>query len=311
MALETTRSVSNDPAASRVKPAKSPSLWKHSWRRLRKNKLAMFGLVFIIFMFIFCFIGPLFSPYTNGNTDILNMKKAPSASHWLGTDLVGRDVLTRLMQAGQISLTIGIVSMILTVIIGGGLGVISGYYRGFVDLVIMRLADILMSIPSLPLLIIMGAIMTEWKVPPEYRIYIVMIMLSILGWPSLARLVRGQILSLREREFMQAAESLGLRDYRKMFYHLLPNTLPMLIVVCTLTVGGAILSESALSYLGVGVGPTTPSWGKMIDLANNLMDFQKRPWLWIPPGLAVFLTVISINLLGDGLRDALDPQGNR
>jgi peptide/nickel transport system permease protein len=155
---------------------------------------------------------------------------------------------------------------------------------------------------------IIGALLSEWKVPGEYRIYIVMIMLSLVGWPGLARLIRGQILSLKEQPFMQATEVLGLSDRRKIFNHLIPNTIPILLVVATLNVAGAILSESVLSFLGLGVVPPAASWGNMIDAANNLIDFQKRPWLWVPPGTAIFLTVISINLLGEGLRDALDPK---
>jgi peptide/nickel transport system permease protein len=201
--------------------------------------------------------------------------------------------------------------MVLSVLIGSVLGAVAGFYRGIIDQVLMRLADILMSIPGLPLLLIMGAILSEWKTPSEYRIYIIMLMLSLIGWPGLARLVRGQVLSLREQPFIQAAQILGLSDKRKIFYHLIPNIFPLLLVVATLNVAGAILSESALSYLGLGVTPPTPSWGNMIDAANNLVDFKKRPWLWIPPGAAIFLTVISINLLGDGLRDALDPKMKR
>ncbi|MGP7817361.1 oligopeptide ABC transporter permease [Niallia sp. 01092] len=289
----------------------SSSPWRLAFKRLKKNKLAVFGLFFLIFMFIFCFIGPLFSPYAAGNIHVELMKQPPSMYHWLGTDELGRDILTRLMLAGRISLTVGIASMILSVLIGSVLGVVSGFYRGIVDSFIMRLADVLMSIPSLPLLVIIGAILSDLKVPSEYRIYIVMLMLSLLGWPSLARLVRSQILSLREREFMLATDVLGLRDRRKMFHHLLPNTVPLLLVVATLNVAGAILSESVLSFLGLGVVPPTASWGNMIDAANSLVDFQKRPWLWIPPGAAIFATVVSINLLGDGLRDALDPKTKR
>ncbi|MGG1679300.1 oligopeptide ABC transporter permease [Neobacillus sp. NRS-1170] len=290
---------------------KSPSLWKQTYHRLKKNKMAMVSLFFLVFMFLLSFIGPYFSPYILDRTDVANMNQPPSASHWLGTDSYGRDVLTRLMMAGQISLTIGIAAMFLSIIIGSFLGAISGFYRGIVDLVIMRLADILMSIPGLPLLLMMGAILSEWKVPAEYRLYLIMIMLSFVGWPGLARLVRGQILSLKEQPFMQATEVLGLSDRRKIFHHLIPNTVPILLVVATLNVAGSILSESALSYLGLGVVPPTPSWGNMMDAANNFMDFRKRPWLWIPPGTAIFLTVVSINLLGDGLRDALDPKLRR
>ncbi|WP_028595465.1 oligopeptide ABC transporter permease [Paenibacillus assamensis] len=287
------------------------SLWRQSIQKLRRNRTAMLGFIFIIVMFAACFIAPLFSPYASGKVNLAVMNQAPSAAHWLGTDHLGRDVLTRLLQAGRISLTVGLVSMILSVVIGTVLGAIASYYRGIVDQIIMRIADLLMTIPNLPLLFIIGAILSEWKVPTDYRLYIVMLMLSVVGWPGLARLVRGELLSLRERDFMQAAEALGLNDRRKLFTHLLPNIFPLLIVVATLSTGGAILSESTLSYFGLGVMPPTPTWGNMIDAANTLIDFEKRPWLWIPPGLAIFATVIAINLFGDGLRDALDPKQER
>jgi len=294
--------------AQKKSKVKSESLWMQSFRRLKKNKLAMGGLAFIIFMLLFSFIGPLFSPYLSDKVNVTSINQPPSFSHWLGTDKLGRDILTRLMLAGRISLTIGIASMIVSVIFGAVLGAISGFYGGIIDNIIMRFADILMSIPGLPLLMIIGALLSEWKVPGQYRIYVVMLMLSLVGWPGLARLIRGQILTLREQPFMQAAEVLGLSDKRKIFNHLIPNTIPLLLVVATLNVAGAILSESVLSFLGLGVVPPTSSWGNMIDAANNLIDFQRRPWLWIPPGVTIFLTVISINLLGDGLRDALDPK---
>ena len=286
------------------------SPWRDALRALRKNKLAVVSLIFLIAMCLFCFIGPFFSPYLSDNTDVMIIKQPPSAAHWLGTDELGRDVLTRLMLAGRISLTVGIFSMLLSVLLGSLLGAISGFYQGIVDQIIMRIADVLMSIPGLPLLLVLGAILSDWKVPSDYRIYVVMFMLSITGWPSLARLVRGEILSLREQAYMQAAEVLGLSDRRKILHHLLPNTIPLLIVVATLNVGGTILSESVLSFLGMGVIPPTPSWGNMIDTANSIIDFQKRPWLWIPPGVSIFLTVIAVNLFGEGLRDALDPKQN-
>ncbi|MEC0246017.1 oligopeptide ABC transporter permease [Paenibacillus chitinolyticus] len=296
-----------NPAAGQPSAPKS-SLWKQSFLRLRKNKMAMLGLGVLIFIFLLCFIGPFFSPYSSGKVDAGLIKAPPSLKHWLGTDQLGRDILTRLMQAGRISLTVGLASMVLSVLIGSVLGILAGFYRGVVDQVIMRVADVLMTIPELPMLFIMGAVLSEWKVPSDYRLYIVMIMLSLVGWPGLARMVRSQILGLREREFIQAADALGLRDRRKLFNHLLPNTVPLLIVVATLRVGGAIIGESTLSYFGLGVVPPTASWGNMIDAANSLIDFQKRPWLWAPPGFAIFITVIAVNLLGDGLRDAMDPK---
>ncbi|MCR8644587.1 ABC transporter permease [Paenibacillus sp. N1-5-1-14] len=284
------------------------SLGRQAWVRLRKNKLAMSGCLFMAVMVLACFIGPLFSPYADSKVNVMAMNEAPSLKHWLGTDQLGRDVLTRLLQAGRISLTVGLASMLLSVIIGSLLGIIAGYYRGVVDQVIMRIADLLLTIPSLPILFILGALLSDWKIPTDYRMYIVMVMLSLVGWPGLARLVRGQMLSLREAEYMQATTVLGLRDRRKLFYHLLPNLFPLLIVVATLSTGGAILSESVLSFFGLGVMPPTATWGNMIDAANNLIDFEKRPWLWMPPGIAIFTTVIAINIFGDGLRDVLDPK---
>lgn len=290
---------------------KKNSLWEKNIRHFKKNKFAVGGLLFIVFMLFFSFIGPFLSPYLPNKVDALMINKYPTFNHWLGTDQLGRDILTRLMFGGRISLTIGIASMTLSIIIGTILGAISGFYGKIVDSIIMRLADILMSIPSLPLLIILAALMSEWKIPQESRIYLVMVMLSLVGWPGLARLIRGQILSLKEQSFMDAAEVLGLSDRSKIFTHLIPNTIPLLIVIATLGVAGAILSESALSFLGLGVTPPTASWGNMIEAANSFMDFQNRPWLWIPPGAALLLTIISINLVGDGLRDALDPKMKR
>jgi peptide/nickel transport system permease protein len=289
--------------------ASSPG--NEAWRQLRRNRPAMASLALLLLMVLWCAVGPYFSPWRDDATDIMMINKAPDAAHWLGTDFLGRDIYTRMLLAGRISLTIGLVTMLLSVTLGYAVGAVAGYAGGLTDKLLMRLADLLMTIPSLPLLIIMGAVVTELGIPPDYRIYLVMVMLSLLGWPSLARLVRGQILSLRERDFMLATEVLGLSARRRILGHLLPNTVPILIVVATLGVANAILSESALSYLGLGVVPPTPSWGNMMDAANSLIDFQRRPWLWMPPGAAIFLTVVAINLLGDALRDALDPHMTR
>lgn len=293
---------------SMKKREKSASIWAVSFRRLLKNKSAVFSVCFLIFMFLFSFVGPMLSPYGSDSMNITMMKHAPTAAHWLGTDDYGRDVLTRLMSAGRISLTVGLASMVLSLLLGTLLGALSGYYGGIVDGIIMRFADILMSIPSLPLLIIIAALLSELKVPTDYRLYIVMLMISLVGWPGLARLIRGQILSLREQMYIKAADVLGLSSWRKIFHHLLPNTYPLLIVVATLQTASGILSESTLSFLGLGVVAPTATWGNMITVANNLIDFQKRPWLWIPPGMAIFLTVIAINFLGDAIRDVLDPK---
>ncbi|MEJ8304740.1 oligopeptide ABC transporter permease [Saccharibacillus sacchari] len=300
-----------NPNAQSTKPIVKSSIWRQSLRLLLKNKLALTGLFIVIVMFLACFIGPMFSPYADNRTNMTIMNKAPNLKHWLGTDKLGRDVLTRVLLAGRISLTVGLASMVLSVTLGTLLGALSGYFRGIVDQVIMRVADLLMTVPSLPLLFIFGALLSDWKVPPENRMYIVMLILSLVSWPGMARMIRGQMLSLREREFMQATTVLGLNNRRKLFHHLLPNLIPLIIVIATLNIGGAILSESVLSFFGLGVTAPTPTWGNMIDAANNLIDFQERPWLWIPPGFSIFITVIAINIFGDGLRDVLDPKQKR
>lgn len=296
-----------------VKGAKQEDVmspWKVVWKRLKRNKLAMLGLYTLIILVAFAVIGPFFS-YKMEATDTANINVAPSLKHILGTDEVGRDVFARLMYGGRISLSVGIVAVAIEVLIGTILGGIAGYYGGIVDNIIMRLVDILMCFPFLPLLLMLSAVMSARHVDPKYRIYVVMFIIGVIGWGGLCRLVRGQILSLREQEFMQAAEALGLKDKRKIFRHLLPNTFASIIVSATLGVGGAILTESSLSYLGLGVTPPTPSWGNMIQCAQDIYTMTYQPWRWIPPGICIFLTVMAINLLGDGLRDALDPKLKR
>ncbi|MEJ8304953.1 oligopeptide ABC transporter permease [Saccharibacillus sacchari] len=287
---------------------KVESPWRIAIRRFAKNRLALIGLIILFLMFVLCFLGPVFSPYELNQTSVKNKNLAPSAEYWLGTDKLGRDVLLRVMLAGRISLTVGLVATAISVVIGATLGAVAGFYRRFADTLIMRIADIFLALPTLPILITLGAILSDLKIEPSKRIYFLMLIIGILGWVGLARLVRSQILTLREQEFMQATEALGLRDSRKIFRHLMPNTIPIIIVSATLGVAGAILTESALSFLGLGVVPPTPSWGNMINAANNLIDFRKRPWIWIPPGVCILVTVTAINLIGDGLRDALDPK---
>lgn len=291
-----------------AKKMKAESLWRSAFKRFARNRLAMLGFIILIAMLLICIIGPFFSPYSLYQYNLKDKNLAPSAAHWLGTDKLGRDILLRTMLAGRISMTVGIVATAISVIIGATLGALAGFYRKLTDTIIMRIADIFLALPSLPILITLGAILSDLKVDPSERIYFLMLIIGGLGWVGLARLVRSQILTLREQEFMQATEALGLNDRRKIFRHLLPNTIPIIIVSATLGVAGAIITESALSFLGIGVVPPTPSWGNMISAANNLIDFRKRPWLWIPPGMCILITVTAINLIGDGLRDALDPK---
>lgn len=278
------------------------------FRRLKKNKLAITGMYILITLVLIAILGPIISPYKMETIDLYNINAAPNMQHILGTDSVGRDVLTRIMYAGRISLTVGVVAVTVEVIIGSILGAVAGYYGGIVDGIIMRIVDIFLCFPFLPLLIMLSALMSDLRVRPERRMYVVMIIIGFLSWPGLCRIVRGQILSLREQEFMQAAEALGLKDNRKMFKHLLPNTFASIIVSATLGIGGAILTESGLSFLGLGITPPTPSWGTMVQVVNDMYVLENQPWLWAPPGVCIFLTVMAINLFGDGLRDALDPK---
>lgn len=301
----------NTAAAPKVKRVKPKSIWGEGFSRLLKNKIAVTGIIILVFMFVFSFLGPLFSSHSLAKLDIRNANLAPSSEHWLGTDALGRDVLLRLMLAGRISLLVGLVATSIIIVVGGTLGSLAGYYGKWADTLIMRFADIMYAVPNLPILIMLGAVLSDLKFPPDKRIYLIMFIIGIISWMTMSRLIRSQILSLKEQEFMLANEVLGLRDSKKIFKHLLPNTLPTIIVAGTLGVASTILYESALSYLGLGVVPPTPSWGQMIAASNNMIDFQNRPWLWMPPGICILVTIVAINFIGDGLRDAFDPKQKR
>lgn len=279
-------------------------------KRLLKNKFAMLGFGLLIAIILFSFVGPLFVKY-GYNTQSNNVKMPPSGINILGTDYLGRDMLARLMYGGRISILVGVVSVVIEIIIGTLIGAAAGYYGGKVDTFLMAITDIFLALPFLPVILVLGSLMSDLKVGSEMRIFALMFILGILSWPSIARLVRAEILSLREQEFMQATEALGLKDIRKIVKHLIPNVVPTIIVNATLGVASAILTESALSYLGMGVTEPIPSWGNMMTVANKLADFQKRQWLWIPPGICILVTVMAVNLIGDGLRDALDPKMKR
>lgn len=281
------------------------------WLRLKRNKLAMFGMILLIIMVLSVVLVPFITGWTMEGFDIGKFNNAPSTRHLLGTDGLGRDILTRLFWGGRISILIGIVAVIVDVLFGILFGVIAGFYGGIVDSLIMRFVDILLALPFFPILIALGAILSDFHVKPEYRIFLIMFILGFISWPGLARMIRGQILTLREQEFMLATEALGLRDSRKMFKHLMPNTIPMIIVYATMGVAGNILFESALSFLSLGVQPPWPSWGNMITASEELYNMQNRPWLWIPAGVCIFVTIMAINLFGDGLRDAIDPKLKR
>ena len=235
----------------------------------------------------------------------------PSAKHWLGTDKYGMDMLTRLMYGGRVSLMIGFIVIIIETVLGVILGGIAGYFGGWVDNLIMRIVDIFYCIPSTPLIIILGAAMDGMRVDPQIRMLYLMLILGFLGWPGIARLVRGQILSLREQEFMTATEACGISVSRRIFRHLIPNVIPQLIVNCTMSLGSTIITEATLSFLGLGVKFPFASWGNIINDVNNTHVLTTYWFIWIPAGLLLLLTVLAFNLVGDGLRDAFDPKMKR
>ena len=244
-------------------------------------------------------------------TRVFDTYAAPSKEHWLGTDKNGMDMLTRLMYGGRVSLVIGFIVQALSTVIGVALGGVSGYFGGWVDNLIMRIVDVFYCIPSMPLIIILGSAMDAMKVDPQVRMLYLMLILGFLGWPGMARLVRGQILSLREQEYMTAAEACGLSVGRRIFKHLVPNVIPQIIVSVTMGIGGTIITESTLSFLGLGVKFPFASWGNIINDVNNTFVLTNYWFIWIPAGTLLLLTVLAFNLAGDGLRDAFDPRMKR
>ena len=244
-------------------------------------------------------------------TRVFDSYSFPSKAHWLGTDRNGMDMLTRLMYGGRVSLIIGFIVVIIETVLGVIMGGISGYFGGWVDNLIMRIVDILYCIPSMPIIIILGAAMDAANVDPKIRMLYLMLILGILGWPSIARLVRGQILSLREQEFMTATESCGISVPKRIFKHLLPNVIPQLIVVMTMGLGSTIITEATLSFLGLGVRFPFASWGNIINDVNDTFVLTNYWFIWIPAGVLLLITVLAFNIVGDGLRDAFDPKMKR
>lgn len=310
-------------------------------RRFFRSKLSIVGLIMIVFLFAFAFLGPVI--YTRWGetqqdestvikrtetsikiegTDItvlevlenetnLNLYAPPSATHLLGTDNYGFDVFVRLMYGGRISLAIGFIVVILETLIGVLLGGISGYFGGWVDQILMRLVDIFNCIPTLPILLIASAMIDSWNVSSSVRIYLLMAMITLFSWSGVARLVRGQILYLREQEYITAAEVMGLPTWRKIFKHLIPNVMPQLIVSMTLGLGSVILYESTLSYLGLGVQLPQAAWGTMIATSNDPTVLNNHLNMWLPAGIMIVIAVLGFNFVGDGLRDAMDPKARK
>jgi peptide/nickel transport system permease protein len=255
--------------------------------------------------------GKLWSVKEQTQTLVWDAYAAPGKKHLLGTDKNGMDILTRLMYGGRVSLVIGFVVVAISATLGVTLGGVAGYFGGWVDSLVMRIVDVFYCIPTTPLLIILGAAMDGLRLDPSLRMLLLMLTLGILGWPGIARLVRGQILSLREQEFMTAAEAAGLHPVRRMAFHLIPNVIPQLIVVCTEDLGTAIITEATLSFLGLGVKFPFASWGNIINDVSNSHVLTSYWFVWIPAGICLILAVLGFNFVGDGLRDAFDPKMKR
>jgi peptide/nickel transport system permease protein len=269
------------------------------WRQFRRNELAMAGGAVVLVLVLAAIFAPGLSPYDPGAIDMKQVLAAPSGSHPLGTDQLGRDVLSRMLYGARISMAVGFISVGIAVLIGTIIGTIAAFYGGRVDELLMRFVDLMLNFPRLFLLLTLIAFLRP-------SIWVIMAVIGFTGWMGLSRLVRSEILSLREREFVQSARALGAPDRRIMFRHILPNAMVPILVSATLGVAGAILAESGLSFLGLGVQPPTPSWGNILNVGRSNIEIAW--WLSIFPGLAILITVLAYNLLGEGLRDALDPR---
>ncbi|MGD9200282.1 MAG: ABC transporter permease subunit [Chitinispirillia bacterium] len=281
---------------------KGTTLWLDAWHRLKKNKLAVFGFIVLLFMTITAILTPLIAPYSYEVQNLELMASPPSVKHWLGTDTLGRDLLTRIMYGGRISLMVGFLATMVSLIIGVLWGTVSGYAGGRVDAVMMRIVDILYALPFIIFVVLLMVIFGT-------NIILLFLAIGAIEWLTMARIVRGQVLSLRRQEFIEAAIAMGIPNWQIIIKHLIPNVLGIIIVYCTLTIPQVMLVEAFLSFLGLGVQPPMSSWGLLIRYGVESME--EYPWLMIFPGLVLSLTLFSLNFLGDGLRDALDPKASK
>jgi peptide/nickel transport system permease protein len=270
-------------------------------RRFLRHRLALIGLAVIALIALVSLLAPLIAPMDPYKVDLAFFRKPPSPMHPLGTDSAGRDVLSRLLYAGQVSLTVGLVAALMSTSIGLLLGSMAGTYGGWVDVAIMRVTDVVLSFPALVVIITLVAL-----VGPS--LFTIVLGIGLFFWPTACRIVRGLSLSLREQDFILAAQAIGATRRHIILRHLIPSVLSPLTVTATFAVAQAILLEAALSFLGLGIRPPQPSWGNMLSDAQSLTILESMPWLWLPPGLAIAVTVLAINFIGDGLRDALDPR---
>ena len=267
--------------------------------RLLRDGRARIGLVVVTLITVAAICAPVIARHDPNRIDIINLLTRPSSAHWLGTDVEGRDVWARLVYGARISLAVGVISQSIALALGVTLGLVSGFYGRWIDEIVMRFADVTLAFPTLLLLIAMTAAL-------QPSMGVVFVTIGIVGWAGMARLVRGQVLVVRQLEYVQAARAMGMSDIRIMFRHVLPNVIAPVIVAATLGIAGAIMAEAALSFLGLGVQPPTPSWGSMIAEGRDLDQLRNAPWTSFAPGLAIGAAVLAFNLLGDALRDALD-----
>ena len=271
------------------------------WRRLARDGRARLGLAVVVLLVFAAVAAPLVARHDPVHIDLLRQLERPSAEHWMGTDVQGRDVWARLVYGARVSLAVGLVSQAIALVLGVALGLVAGFYGRWVDDLVMRLADVTLAFPTLLLLIAMVAAL-------QPSLGVVLLVIGLVGWAGMARLVRGQVLVVRQLEYVQAVRALGGRDRRVMLGHVLPNVIAPVVIAATLGVAGAIMAEAALSFLGLGVQPPTPSWGAMIADGRDLSQLRRSPWTSVFPGIAIGLAVLGFNLLGDALRDALDPR---
>lgn len=286
--------------------ARSASMGAGVWKRFRRHPGAIFGSIVILILIVLVLLAP-FSPYDPEASDLTIRYEPPSLNHIMGTDALGRDLFTRILYGGRVSLTVGLLVVVISLVIGVPIGALAGYYGGAVDGVLMRITDAFLSLPSFLVLILLSAILWEIEIPllEGNSVLTISLVIGVFSWTTFARLVRAAFLSIRETEFVSASRALGGSDVRIMTRHILPNSIGPIIVEATLEFGYAIIEESGLSFLGFGIQPPTPSWGNLLSNAQEY--FVKYPWLAIFPGLMIFLSIISINYIGDGLRDAFDP----
>jgi peptide/nickel transport system permease protein len=301
------RAKTEAPLAQTLWDQKSPeTLLSIAWRHFRRHKLALAGMFMLGLLLLGALVVPIVARYDVGTTHILDKYLPPSPQHLMGTDGLGRDMFVRAMDGGRISLLIGLLAMLLAITMGTVVGATAGYYGGLVDNLLMRLADIMLTMPTLFVAILLTQLLRAGVVPGlSAGITPIILVVAVTSWMGVARLVRASFLSLKEKDFISAAHMVGANSLRIMVRHILPNAMSPIIVAATLRVGAAIITESGLSYLGFGVQPPTPTWGNMLQHAQSELDYA--PWTAIFPGLFIFLTVISVNYIGDGLRDALDP----